>query len=470
MIRTRFAPSPTGVLHLGSVRTALFCWLYAKHSEGQFILRIEDTDKQRSTTDNVNAILEGMSWLGIACDEGPIFQTDRFERYHQVATEWLDAEKAYRCYCSKDELDAMREKQKEKGEKTRYNGHCRDLKYDESKKGDFVLRFKNPRAGQVLVSDQVRGDVTFENHELDDLVIVRTDGSPTYNFAVVVDDADMEISHVIRGDDHLNNTPRQINMFEALGVSAPIYSHLPMILGDDGAKLSKRHGAVDIRDYREQGFIPEAVLNYLVRLGWSYGDQEIFSIEEMIELFDLPGINQSASAFSGDKLLWLNQEYMMHAPAESLVPHLEYHMNLIGIDRSEGPKLNEVIEAYRERAETFTQMAEACRYCYEEFDEIDPKAIKKHLRPVILEPIEALYLNLQLLEGWSKETISRSINDTASSFDINMGKLGQPLRVAATGVSASPSIDITLCLIGKERTLKRLERAIEIIRKRKELS
>ena len=470
MIRTRFAPSPTGVLHLGSVRTALFCWLYAKHSEGQFILRIEDTDKQRSTTDNVNAILEGMSWLGIACDEGPIFQTDRFERYHQVATEWLDAEKAYRCYCSKDELDAMREKQKEKGEKTRYNGHCRDLKYDESKKGDFVLRFKNPRAGQVLVSDQVRGDVIFENHELDDLVIVRTDGSPTYNFAVVVDDADMEISHVIRGDDHLNNTPRQINMFEALGVSAPVYSHLPMILGDDGAKLSKRHGAVDIRDYREQGFIPEAVLNYLVRLGWSYGDQEVFSIEEMIKLFDLSGINQSASAFSGDKLLWLNQEYMMHAPAESLVPHLEYHMNLIGIDRSEGPKLNEVIEAYRERAETFTQMAEACRYCYEEFDEIDPKAIKKHLRPVILEPIEALYLNLQLLERWSKETISRSINDTASSFDINMGKLGQPLRVAATGVSASPSIDITLCLIGKERTLKRLERAIEIIKKRKELS
>mgnify|MGYP006152600743 FL=1 len=467
MIRTRFAPSPTGVLHLGSVRTALFCWLYAKHCDGQFVLRIEDTDKERSTKENVNAILEGMSWLGMDYDEGPIFQTDRFERYHEIAKNWLELGKAYRCYCSKDELDKMRNKQKEKGEKTRYNGHCRDLKRNDSKEG-FVLRFKNPLSGKVVVNDQVRGEVEFENHELDDLVIVRTDGSPTYNFAVVIDDADMKISHVIRGDDHLNNTPRQINMFNALGVNAPIYSHLPMILGDDGAKLSKRHGAVDIRDYREQGFIPEAILNYLVRLGWSYGDQEVFNTEEMIKLFDLSDINQSAAAFSSDKLLWLNQEYMMHARAESLVPHLRYHMDLIGIDRSDGPELIEVIEAYRERAETFTQMADACRYCYEEFDEIDPKAIKKQLRPVILEPMIALHSRLKLVEEWSHEIINACVNEVASIFDINMGKIGQPLRVAVTGISASPPIHVTLCLIGQERTLKRLERAIEIIKKRAE--
>ena len=467
MIRTRFAPSPTGVLHLGSVRTALFCWLYAKHCDGQFVLRIEDTDKERSTKENVNAILEGMSWLGMDYDEGPIFQTDRFERYHEIAKNWLEHGKAYRCYCSKHELDKMRNKQKEKGEKTRYNGHCRDLKRNDSKEG-FVLRFKNPLSGKVVVNDQVRGEVEFENHELDDLVIVRTDGSPTYNFAVVIDDADMKISHVIRGDDHLNNTPRQINMFKALGVNAPIYSHLPMILGDDGAKLSKRHGAVDICDYREQGFIPEAVLNYLVRLGWSYGDQEVFNTEEMIKLFDLSDINQSAAAFSSDKLLWLNQEYMMHATAESLVPHLRYHMDLIGIDRSDGPELIEVIEAYRERAETFTQMADACRYCYEEFDEIDPKAIKKQLRPVILEPMIALHSRLKLIEEWSHEIINACVNEVASIFDINMGKIGQPLRVAVTGISASPPIHVTLCLIGQERTLKRLERAIEIIKKRAE--
>jgi glutamyl-tRNA synthetase len=467
MIRTRFAPSPTGVLHLGSVRTALFCWLYAKHCDGQFVLRIEDTDKERSTKENVNAILEGMSWLGMDYDEGPIFQTDRFERYHEIAKNWLELGKAYRCYCSKDELDKMRNKQKEKGEKTRYNGHCRDLKRNDSKEG-FVLRFKNPLSGKVVVNDQVRGEVEFENHELDDLVIVRTDGSPTYNFAVVIDDVDMNISHVIRGDDHLNNTPRQINMFKALGVNAPIYSHLPMILGDDGAKLSKRHGAVDIRDYREQGFIPEAILNYLVRLGWSYGDQEVFNTEEMIKLFDLSDINQSAAAFSSDKLLWLNQEYMMHATAESLVPHLRYHMDLIGIDRSDGPELIEVIKAYRERAETFTQMADACRYCYEEFDEIDPKAIKKQLRPVILEPMIALHSRLKLVEEWSHEIINTCVNEVASIFDINMGKIGQPLRVAVTGISASPPIHVTLCLIGQERTLKRLERAIEIIKKRAE--
>ncbi len=469
MIRTRFAPSPTGVLHLGSVRTALFCWLYAKHTQGQFILRIEDTDQERSTRENVDAILEGMTWLGMECDEGPLYQTDRFARYQEIANDWLKSGKAYRCYCTKDQLDEMRNQQKEKGEKTRYNGHCRELTNHSSTK-EYVLRFKNPLTGRVIVNDQVRGKVIFENAELDDLVIMRGDGSPTYNFAVVVDDADMQITHVIRGDDHLNNTPRQMNMFSALGVEAPIFAHLPMILGDDGTKLSKRHGAVDIRDYRESGFIPEALLNYLVRLGWSSGNQEVFSIEEMIKLFDLPDINQSASAFSGDKLLWLNQEHMMSTEAESLVSHFKYQLDKIEVDINQGPDLVKVIEAYRERAETFSQMATACRYCFEDFAEIDPKAAKKQLRPVILEPMLALYVSLTELDEWSIEEISSCINNVASEFEINMGKLGQPLRVAVTGTSASPSIDITLHLIGKARSIERLGRAIEIIKGRAALS
>ena len=469
MTRTRFAPSPTGVLHLGSVRTALFCWLYAKHTQGQFILRIEDTDKERSTRENVDAILEGMTWLGMECDEGPLYQTDRLARYQEVADDWLKSGKAYRCYCTKEELEEMRNQQKAKGEKTRYNGHWRDLESNSSTK-EYVLRFKNPLTGSVIVNDQVRGEVIFENAELDDLVIMRSDGSPTYNFAVVVDDVDMQITHVIRGDDHLNNTPRQINMYSALDAEPPTFAHLPMILGDDGAKLSKRHGAVDIRDYREAGFIPEALLNYLVRLGWSYGNQEVFSIEEMIKLFDLPDINQSASAFSGDKLLWLNQEHMMNTKAEILAPHLKYQMEKIEVDISQGPNLVEVIEAYRERAETFAQMAIACRYCYEDFTEIDPKAVKKQLRPVILEPMLALYSSLDELSDWSSEAISSCINSVAAKFDINMGKLGQPLRVAVTGSSASPSIDITLYLIGKARSIERLGRALEIIKERGALS
>ena len=316
-VRTRFAPSPTGVLHLGSVRTALFCWLYARHHGGQFILRIEDTDRERSTPENVDAILDGMAWLGLDADEGPFYQSDRFDRYQQVIDQWLEDDKAYQCYCTKDELDELRAGQMERGEKTRYDGRCRERK--EHRQGvDPVVRFKNPLHGEVVIHDQVRGRVVFQNKELDDLIIARSDGTPTYNFTVIIDDDDMRITHVIRGDDHLNNTPKQMNMLEALGAQLPVYAHLPMILGADGAKLSKRHGAVDIREYREQGYLPEAMLNYLVRLGWSHGDQEIFSIDEMIEHFDIADVNQSASTFNAEKLLWINQQHIIAASAEKM--------------------------------------------------------------------------------------------------------------------------------------------------------
>lgn len=465
MIRTRFAPSPTGVLHIGSVRTALFCWLYARHSNGQFILRIEDTDKERSTQDNVDAILDSLDWLGLNADEDPVFQSDRFDRYHEIANQWLESGKAYRCYCTKEELDAIRNSQKQKGEKMRYNGHCRELSHEHSDKG-YVLRFKNPKTGSVVVNDEVKGRVEFKNEELDDLIIVRSDGSPTYNFTVVVDDADMKISHVIRGDDHLNNTPRQINMFDALGVAVPSFSHIPMTLGEDGSKLSKRHGAMDIREYREQGYIPEALLNFMVRLGWSHGDKEEFSISEMIALFDVKDINQSASTFSPDKLIWLNQQHMMKAPIDSLEPLLEYQMERLGINSDHGPSINKVIKVYRERAETFEEMAKSCRYCFEDFDEIDEKAAKKHLRPIVLEPLQEICDRFDVLTEWSLDEIDACIQKTVSKFDINMGKLGQPLRVAVTGGSSSPSIGLTVELIGRDRVLERLQKAIEVVKKR----
>lgn len=464
-IRTRFAPSPTGVLHIGSVRTALFCWLHARHCGGTFVLRIEDTDRARSTRENVDAILDGLSWLGLDFDEGPIFQTERFDRYAEVVAEWLDAGLAYRCWCTKDELEALRKGQMEAGEKMRYDGRCRGRR--EPRAGvDPVVRFANPLDGEVVVDDLVRGRVVFRNSELDDLIIARSDGTPTYNFTVVVDDADMRISHVIRGDDHLNNTPRQMNMLAALGVAPPRYAHLPMILGADGAKLSKRHGAVDVRDYREQGYLPEALLNYLVRLGWSHGDQEVFSPEEMIRLFDVSDVNASASAFNPEKLLWLNQQHIMSLPADVLGQRLVPYLVKAGLDPSLGPEPAQVAEGYRERAETLAQMAESCRYCYEDFGEIDAGAAKKHLRPVILEPLRDVAARLGDLQDWSREEIGRTIQSAAEDHGIAMGKLGQPLRVAVTGAAVSPPIDVTLVLAGRTRTLERLRRAVEMVESR----
>jgi glutamyl-tRNA synthetase len=465
-VRTRFAPSPTGVLHLGSIRTALFCWLYARHHGGQFILRIEDTDRERSTEENVDAIIEGLAWLGLDADEGPYFQTHRFKRYREVTDQWLVDGKAYHCYCSKEELEARRAEQMAKGGKVGYDGRCRNR--TEPRHGvEPVVRFKNPVDGEVIVEDQVRGRVVFKNAQLDDLIIARSDGTPTYNFTVVVDDFDMRITQVIRGDDHLNNTPRQINMYRAIGAEPPEYAHLPMILGTDGAKLSKRHGAVDIRDYRREGYLPAAMLNYLVRLGWSHGDQEIFSLAEMIELFDIGDVNQSASAFNPEKLLWTNQQHILTAPVENLAERLQDYLQVLGVDPMAGPDLVAVASGFRERAQTMVQMASSARYCFEDFEQVDSGAAKKHLRPIILEPLKAVREGLSALADWQREAIAGVIEETARAFEIKMGKLGQPVRVAVTGGVVSPPIDTTVYLVGRERTLSRLDHAIALVEARR---
>ncbi len=362
-IRTRFAPSPTGYLHIGGARTALYCWLYARKTKGTFILRIEDTDLERSTPESVQAILDGMQWLNLDYDEGPFYQTKRFDRYKEVIEQMLAAGTAYRCYCSKERLEQLREEQMTNKEKPRYDGRCRHL--TEAQDGSYVVRFKNPETGIVEFDDLIRGKLSFANTELDDLIIARSDGTPTYNFTVVVDDWDMNITHVIRGDDHINNTPRQINILRALGATPPLYAHVPMILGTDGKRLSKRHGAVSVLQYREEGFLPEALLNYLVRLGWSHGDQEIFSIPELIEYFEISDINRAAAAFNNEKLLWLNQHYLKTSDPEHVAKELAWHMQKLNIDTNHGPALAEVVKAQAERCKTLHEMALRSRFLYE---------------------------------------------------------------------------------------------------------
>lgn len=462
-VRTRFAPSPTGFLHVGGARTALFCWLYARKHGGAFILRIEDTDLERSTTESVNAILEGMTWLGLEYDEGPFFQTQRFDRYNEIMTQMLNEGRAYRCYCSKERLEALREDQTARKEKPMYDRLCR-AKHPASPDAPFVVRFKNPIEGDVIVDDLVRGKVVFNNSELDDLIIARTDGTPTYNFTVVVDDMDMQITQVIRGDDHLNNTPRQINILKALGVTPPKYAHVPMILGEDGKRLSKRHGAVSVMQYREEGFLPEALLNYLVRLGWSHGDQEIFSRDEMRDLFDLNNLNNSASVFNPGKLLWLNQHYIKTCEPAHVAHQLSWHMGRLGIDPSTGPNLTDVVQAQRERAKTLVEMAQNSVFFYQDFDHYDEKAAAKNLKPDIVQPLECLLTQLSQLAAWQAPLIHQAIVETAEKFGGNMGKIAQPLRVAITGGSVSPPIDITVELVGKERSLQRLSKALNYIR------
>ncbi len=461
-IKTRFAPSPTGYLHIGGARTALFSWLYARRHGGRFVLRIEDTDLERSTPESVNAILEGMTWLALEYDEGPFYQTQRFDRYKEVIQQLMEAGHAYKCYCSKEELDVMREQQMARKEKPRYDGRCR-LRERPSEETPYVIRFRNPTEGAVVVDDLIRGRVVFQNSELDDLIIARSDGTPTYNLTVVVDDMDMEITHVIRGDDHLNNTPRQMNIFRALGKEPPRYAHVPMILSEDGQKLSKRHGAASVMDYREQGFLPEALLNYLVRLGWSHGDQEVFSIDEMVRLFDIGDVNNSASALNMSKLLWLNQHYIKESDPAHVAHYLGYHLGKLEIDPSTGPDIVEVVKAYRERAKTLVEMAQSSVFFYKEFDAYDEKAAKKNLKPEVAGPLKELRDRLAALGEWQPEPIHQCVIDTAEATGLNLGKLAQPLRVAVTGGAVSPPIDVTVQLIGRERTLARIDRAIEYI-------
>ncbi len=458
-IRTRFAPSPTGFLHVGSARTALYCWLFAKKMQGQFILRIEDTDQERSTPEAVKAILEAMVWLDLDWDEGPYYQTQHFSRYREVAEQLLRSQHAYRCYCSKERLEKLRENQLANKQKPRYDGHCRDLSVQSSLETSYVIRFRNPEVGEVMIEDCVRGRVIIQNAELDDLIIFRSDGTPTYNFTVVVDDWDMKITHVIRGDDHLNNTPRQINILKALGANLPIYAHIPMILGSDGKRLSKRHGAVSVQQYCEDGILPEALLNYLVRLGWSHGDQEIFTRDEMIQYFDLHDINKAPSAFNPEKLLWLNQHYIKTGDPALLVKHFQWQLEQLGINTTEGPKLQEVLIAQRERVKTLKEMAEKSRFFYQDFEAIRPEFLEQQA-PGIIEPLLALYQAFENISVWQAKTIQEVLEEKANQFGLKLGKLAQPLRLVVTGGTVSPPIDVTLQLIGKKRVLERLKRAL----------
>jgi glutamyl-tRNA synthetase len=467
MIRTRFAPSPTGYLHIGGVRTALFSWLYARKEGGRFILRIEDTDLERSTEESVTAILEGMAWLGLDYDEGPFYQTRRFNRYRAVIQQLLDEGHAYYCYCSKERLEKLRQTQMAKKQKPRYDGYCRNRKDKIQFNVKPVVRFKNPQIGEVVVEDLIKGIVHFDNNELDDLILARSDGTPTYNLTVVVDDWDMNISHVIRGDDHLNNTPRQINILQALGATLPQYAHLPMILGHDGQRLSKRHGAVNVINYKEEGYLPQALLNYLVRLGWSHGDQEIFSQREMIDFFDIKQVNSKAAAFNPEKLLWLNQHYIKTSDVNSVATQLNEQFENLEINIAQGPDLVEIVKSQAERSKTLKEMAEKSRFFFAESLEYDEKAVNKNLTPEIFQPLQSLHDELAVMKTWEKESIHQVIENTAKKYQLSMGNIAQPLRVAVTGSTISPPIDVTVHLIGQARILQRIRQALTLIQGQK---
>ncbi len=449
------------MLHIGGVRTALFSWLYAKRHAGTFVLRIEDTDRERSTDEATQVILDGMEWLGLAADEGPFYQTRRMDRYREVLANFIQGGHAYRCYCTKEELTEMRSRQEAAKQKPRYDGTCRHR--TQPRAGvDPVIRFANPIEGSVVVEDVIHGNVEFQNTELDDLIIARSDGTPTYNFCVVVDDMDMKITHVIRGDDHLNNTPRQVNMLKALGSTPPVYAHVPMILGADGAKLSKRHGAVSVLQYREEGFLPEALLNYLVRLGWSHGDQEVFTLAEMQALFDIRDVNKSASAFNPEKLLWLNQQHIMRTTPEALVPHLKFQFAALGVAVDDDVKLAAVAKAQQERAKTLKEMAQNSQFFFTELKGYDEKAAKKNLTAESAPVLASVHERLSSLTDWKALSIHEAVNAVATTLNVGLGKVAQPIRVAVSGTSVSPPIDVTLEVLGRETTLARIEAARQV--------
>lgn len=484
-IKTRFAPSPTGMLHVGGARTALYSWLYARHNGGTFLLRIEDTDIARSTPEAIDEIMNAMKWLDLSWDEGPYFQTKRFDRYDEVVEDMLEKGTAYRCYCSKDHLDELRDEQISKGEKALYNRHCRNPKVqaEHSKDEPHCVRFANPIDGTVSFDDMIRGKIEFSNAELDDLIIRRTDGVVTYNFCVVVDDWDMEVTDIVRGEDHISNTAKQVNIFEALGAPMPKFAHLSMILGNDSRKLSKRHGAVGVMQYRDEGYLPEALLNYLVRLGWSHGDQEIFTRDEMIEYFTLDRVSRSASAFNNKKLLWLNHHYINNLPAERVAEELTWHMNQHNYDLANGPSLVEIVQVFGDRCQSLREMAESCAYCYVDDIELTKKQVdksasyskqayrasktatpvEKYLVAAAVAPLSALKEKLSSLSDWTTENIHNIIETVSKELDLGMGKVGMPFRVAITGQGQTPGIDAVAAILGKARVIARLEKAIEFI-------
>ena len=469
-VRTRFAPSPTGLLHVGGARTALFCWLFARRHGGTFVLRIEDTDRERSTQASIDAILDGLRWLGLDPDEDPWFQTDRLALYQEHVERLLRQGRAYRCWCSREELDAMRDAQRARGEKPRYDGRCRHRTEPPPAGVEPVVRFRTPDAGTVVFDDLVRGAVAFDNRELDDLVIARANGVPTYNFGVVVDDLDMDITHVIRGDDHVMNTPRQLNIMAALDASPPRYAHVPMILGADGQRLSKRHGAVGVMQFRDDGYLPEALLNQLVRLGWSHGDQEIFSLEEMIAKFDIVDVNRAPAAFDYDKLGWLNQHYIRQADSERLGALLVEQVERMGLDARAAVPPSSLAEIQRDRARTIAEMADKSRFAFEEYGDFDERAAKKHLRPVALQALESVRERLGAITGWEPEPLHAAVTECAEALSVNLGKVAQPLRVALTGTAASPAIELTLQMVGRDAALSRIDRAIAFVRARADQS
>lgn len=456
-IRTRFAPSPTGYLHIGGARTALFSWAFARQKGGEFVLRIEDTDRERSTQASVDAILDGMKWLGLDWDEGPVYQMDRLARYKEVADDLIRRGLAYPCHASKDELDAMREAQRAAGLKPRYDGRWRP----ENAAGkappagvEPVIRFRNPDNGDVVWHDLVKGTISINNSELDDLVILRADGVPTYNFGVVIDDWDMGITQVIRGDDHVNNTPRQINLLRAIGAPVPDYAHVPMILGHDGERLSKRHGAVSVLQYEDDGYLPEALLNYLARLGWSHGDDEVFSLQQMVEWFDLGHISRSPARFDGEKLGWINQQYLKICPAPRLGELLRPRLEQAGLNVDDGPDVARVADLLRERGVTLNELADAAHYFY---TAPTPPAelVAQHVTDEARPALQALTNALQAAD-WNAETLGPLIKDTATAHGLKMPKVAMPLRVLVCGTTSTPSIDAVLAVLGRERVLERL--------------
>ncbi len=458
-VRTRFAPSPTGFLHLGGARTALYSWAYARHHKGTFVLRIEDTDVERSTDEAVQAIIDGMQWLGLQHDEGPFYQMKRMDRYREVIGQMLKDGTAYYCYCSPEELDAMRERQKAAGEIPRYDGTWRPepgkVLPPVPEGVNPVVRFRNPLDGVVTWHDRVKGDISIANSQLDDLIIARSDGTPTYNFCVVIDDWDMGITHVIRGDDHVNNTPRQINMLKALNAPVPEYAHLPMILGDDGEKLSKRHGAVSVMEYPAAGYLPEAMLNYLARLGWSHGDDEIFSMEQFCEWFDFDHLSSSASQFNTEKLNWLNNHYIREADNARLEAMVRPQLEKLGVDLSTGPALQDVIGLMKDRASTVNELASSCLIFYGNPDP-DPEVLKEHLTDASREALKEYASNIETID-WNRDALKAMMKGILKQRKMKMPQVAMPLRLLLTGELHTPSIDAVVCLFGRETVLSRLK-------------
>jgi len=465
-VRVRFAPSPTGHLHIGGARTALFNWLFARHNNGIFILRIEDTDKTRSTEEYIDSIMEGMKWLNLDWDEGPYRQTDRFDVYRDYCKKLLEEGKAYYCYCSPEELEQRRQEALAQGKSLRYDSRCRDLK-TQGQVENTAVRFRMPQEGQTVVNDLIKGEIVFDNSQLDDLIIMRSDGTPTYNYTVVVDDVDMNITHVIRGDDHLNNTPKQIHIYSALGYKVPLFAHLPMILGSDKARLSKRHGATSVMAYKEMGYLPEALVNYLVRLGWSYGDQEVFSINELIQYFSFDNVGKSAAVFNPEKLLWLNSQYIIRAEPESLIGIVKPFLIREKIIE-EGRTLNEqwlskAISTLQERSKTLLELAQSLGYYLNDDVEYAVKAKEKFLNEKYIANLTGVKEALTALDNFTAPGIEKVFAEIAEKLDTKLGNIAQPVRVAITGRTESPGIFEVLEIVGKEKSLKRIDRAIKEI-------